>query len=168
MFTSGILFDLAGKLAEKADIEKRMSAADFWLDQVRAQEVVGRLKALNRFIDPLTALDKAVEEVKLLAEMTAETADAELEKELGTKLDAAEIAYGKFELEQMMSGPDDGRSVFFTIQAGAGGTESCDWAEMLLRMYLRYFERNGYDASEADRVNGEEAGDFRLSVTLVE
>ncbi len=135
-----------------------MSGADFWLDQARAQETVGRLKALNRFIDPLTALDKAVAELKLLAEMVAETPDAELEKELEAKLSAAETAYGKFELEQMMSGPDDGRNVFFSIQAGAGGTESCDWAEMLLRMYTKWFEKHGFACGMIDTTPNEGAG----------
>ena len=158
MCTSGILFDLAGKLAEKADIEKRMSAADFWLDQVKAQEFVGRLKAINRVIDPLKALDAAVEEVKLLGEMVSETADAELEKELETKVAVAEGAYERFELVQMMSGPDDVRNVFFNIQAGAGGTESCDWAEMLLRMYSKWFERQGFAVGMIDTTPNEGAG----------
>ncbi len=158
MFTSGILFDLAGKLTEKADIEKRMSGSDFWLDQIKAQEIVGRLKSLNRLLEPLQALDKAVEEVTLLVQMVAETPDPELEKELETKAAAAEDAFEKFELVQMMSGPDDARNVFFSIQAGAGGTESCDWAEMLLRMYSKWFERQGFAVGMIDTTPNEGAG----------
>ena len=95
--TSGTLFDLAGKLSEKADIEKRMSGADFWNDQTRAQEVVGRLKAVNRILDPLVALDKAVEDLKVLVELAGESGDEELEKELATKATEVEAAYGRFE-----------------------------------------------------------------------
>jgi peptide chain release factor 2 len=164
LFNSGILFDLGGKRKEKADIETRMSAGDFWNDQEKAKETVGRLKGLNRVIEPLLALEHSIEELKVLAELTAEGGDEELEKELAAKSAEAEKSFERFELMQMMSGPDDGRNIFFSIQAGAGGTESCDWAEMLLRMYTRYFDGHGFAYGMVDTVPNEGAG--IKSVTL--
>ena len=164
MQSSGTPFDLARKLADKADIERQMAGSDFWNNPDNARDAVQRLKALNRIIEPLQSLAAGIDDLKVLAELVSEGGDEELEKELDAKTLAAEKAFESFELLQMMSGPEDSRSVFFSVQAGAGGTESCDWAQMLLRMYSKYFENHGFSFATVDIVPNEEAG--VKSVTL--
>ena len=134
-----------------------MSRPDFWNDQEKARETVTRLKSLNRVIDPLRSLEGDIEDLKVLAELSAE-GDEELSAELTAKVKRAERTFEKFELLQMMSGENDARDVYFNIQAGAGGTESCDWAQMLLRMYRKHFEERGFAVSTVDVVPNEEAG----------
>ena len=135
-----------------------MAAADFWNNPEAARQTVGRLKSLNIVIEPLQSLENTVEDLKVLVELVSEGGDEELTAELDEKLARAEKAFASFELLQMMSGPDDGRDVYFSIQAGAGGTESCDWAQMLLRMYKTYFETHGFSTAAVDVVPNEEAG----------
>lgn len=135
-----------------------MSRADFWDDQARARETVGRLKSFNTVIEPLQTLEGTIEELRVLVELMAEGGDEELQAELVAKTAEVEQAFGRFELLQMMSGENDTRDVYFSIQAGAGGTESCDWAQMLLRMFTRYFEARGFTVATVDVVPNEEAG----------
>jgi len=141
-----------------------MARPDFWNDPEKAQETVARLKSLNRVIEPMEALEATLDDMKVLVELTAEGADEEFEKELVAKTASAEKALAAFELLQMMSGENDARDVYFSIQAGAGGTESCDWAYMLLRMYNKYFEHHDFKTGTVDVVPNEEAG--IKSVTL--
>ncbi len=135
-----------------------MAKSDFWGDQEQARRTVSRLKSLNRIIEPVRSLETVVEDLKVLTDLLAEGGDEELEKELKAKTAAAEKAFGEFELRQMMAGENDGRDVYFSIQAGAGGTESCDWAQMLLRMFKRYFENHDFACATVDVVPNEEAG----------
>jgi len=135
-----------------------MAGADFWNDQEKARETIARLKTLSRVIDPVRSLEKTIDDLKVLAELMAEGGDEELATELAQKTAASEKAFAAFELLQMMSGENDGRDVYFSIQAGAGGTESCDWAQMLLRMFKKYFEAHDFSAATVDVVPNEEAG----------
>ncbi len=139
-------------------LEERMSAPDFWNDQDTAQKVVAELKTLKAVVAPTTELERRIEDLEVLLELAVEAdsqediADAEKEAAvLEQKLD-------RLELRTLLSGPHDSGPCYFSIHAGAGGTESCDWAEMLSRMYLRYFERSDYRVEEIDRTDGEEAG----------
>jgi peptide chain release factor 2 len=141
-----------------------MAGADFWSSPEKARETVARLKSLNNILEPVQSLEAKIGDLKALVELLGEVGDEELEKELPEKVAAAEKAFADFELLQMMSGPDDGRNVYFSIQAGAGGTESCDWAQMLMRMYAKYFENRGFTCSTVDVVPNDEAG--IKSVTL--
>ena len=146
--------------------EKRMSAPGFWNDQETAGKVVVQLKALKAVVVPVTELSARVDDLRVLHELGVEAGDE------ATLAEAAEEA-GKLsgdldglELRTMLSGPHDAGDCYFSIHAGAGGTESCDWAEMLLRMYARYFERAGYKAEEIDRVDGEGAGVRSVSLRV--
>jgi len=145
-------------------IEGRMSAPGFWNDQVSAQKVVGQLKALKAVVGPMEDLGRRVEDLQTLHELGLEADDAETLREAAGEADALAADLDRLELQTMLGGPHDAGDCYFSIHAGAGGTESCDWAEMLLRMYLRFFERGGYLPEEIDRVDGEEAG--VRSVTL--
>jgi len=143
-----------------------MAQPDFWGNQETAQQVVVQLKSLKAIVSPITALSKRLEDLEALYDLAVE-ADSE-----ETAAEAADEAAGiaeeleRVELRTLLSGEHDAGNCYFSIHAGAGGTESCDWAEMLLRMYLRYFERNGYQAEEIDRVAGEEAGIRSVSLRV--
>jgi peptide chain release factor 2 len=139
-------------------LEQRMSANDFWANQEAAQKVVGQLKALKAVVAPVSDLLKQVEDVQALCELAAEDGSPEMLGEAGAEIERLQGQLEKVELRTLLAGPHDAGNCYFSIHAGAGGTESCDWAEMLLRMYLRYFERVGFSAEEYDRTNGEEAG----------
>jgi peptide chain release factor 2 len=135
-----------------------MAAEGFWNNPERARADMAHLKHAKAIVEPLDALEKQAGDLEAMLELMAAGDDPELEKELGSTLAAARVALDKVEFRVMLGGEHDHRSAFLSIQAGAGGTEACDWAEMLMRMYLRWCERNGYKVEEVDRTNAEEAG----------
>ena len=144
------------KQAAIARIDARMAEGDFWSDQARAQATVAELKALKAVIDPWAALTRQAKDLGELEEMAGgdEATLAEIRADLGR----AEAAYDQLELGLALSGRYDRCNVFMTVQPGAGGTESCDWAEMLLRMYASYFRSRGWTAELLDTQPGEGAG----------
>lgn len=164
MKKSGTGFDLSSKKNQLKQLEKKMVRPDFWDNQETAQSVVSQLSALKSVVEPADEAFTAVNDLSELFNMAAEESDSEtltqIEKELGELLKKCD----KIELVGLLSGPNDTRNCFFSIHAGAGGTESCDWVAMLLRMYTRYFERKRYKVEELDMTAGEEAG--IRSVTL--
>ncbi len=135
-----------------------MESPDFWDDQARAQSVVTQLSTIKSMIEPVNRACSQFEDIEELYQLAIEENDTETLEEV--EKDCAKLAKicDKIEIAGMLNGPDDMRSCFFSIHAGAGGTESCDWANMLLRMYSRYFENNGYKFEEYDLTPGEEAG----------
>lgn len=139
-----------------------MEKPDFWDNARTAQKTVGELKTLKAQTRPVLDLLARSEDAEVLLELVSEDSDARGE------VDEALVQLAKktdqVELLTLLAGKNDHRNCFFSIQAGAGGADACDFAEMLLRMYLMYFERNGYKATEVDRRDGEEAG--IQSVTL--
>jgi len=141
-----------------------MSQAGFWDNQETAKQTVGELKALKALIEPIEKTLHEAQEATVLWEL------AQQENDQATRAEAAQIAerlvqaLDQIELSSLLNGPHDTSDCFFSIHAGAGGTESCDWASMLLRMYARYFERRGYSCTELALTAGEEAG--IRSVTL--
>jgi peptide chain release factor 2 len=135
-----------------------MAQPGFWDNPERAREVVAELKPLKSVIDPVQSLLARADDARTLLELAQEEDDEASLAEVDRELAAIRDQLGRVELMTLLSGPNDARDCFFSIQAGAGGTEACDWAEMLLRMYLRYFEENGYTPEELARTDGEEAG----------
>lgn len=135
-----------------------MSAPGFWDNPERAREVVAELKSVKSVVDRVDGVIKKSEDAQVLLELAKEANDpdafAEVDQELVNLHDQLE----KVETMTLLSGKNDARDCYFSIQAGAGGTEACDWSEMLLRMYLRYFERNDYKVEELARTDGEGAG----------
>ena len=130
----------------------------FWSNQERAREVVRELKTLKNWVEPAEALTRRLDDARGLAELLEVEPDDGLAEELGREVSGLESALVTFELKSMLQGPDDVRNALVTIHPGAGGTESQDWAEMLMRMYVRWAERHGYDVSILDLLPGEEAG----------
>lgn len=139
-----------------AELEGKMSGAGFWDNQEAAQAVVSRLSALKGVVQPAEELSQEVADLAELFEL-AESDPNELEQ-LEEDLSATTERCEQIELAGLLSRSNDMKNCFFSIHAGAGGTESCDWASMLLRMYTRYFERNKYRVRELDITAGEEAG----------
>jgi peptide chain release factor 2 len=135
-----------------------MAQEGFWDNPEAAKSVVSQISALKSVVEPVLASEKAIRDIQDLFELAAEENDAGILATIEWDLGVLDKQCEKIEVSGLLSGPDDLRSCFFSIHAGAGGTESCDWAAMLLRMYTRYFERNGYTFEEMDITEGEEAG----------
>jgi len=141
-----------------------MGQPDFWSDQEGAQRTVRELKRLRAIVEPVREFQRRATDLDELLALAADDGDAGTLAELEGDLKALEADVGAFQLKAMLSGPYDSHDAFLTIQAGAGGTEACDWVAMLLRMYSRWIERKRYEASVVDMMEGDAAG-YR-SVTL--
>ena len=135
-----------------------MASDGFWSNQESAKTTVTELKHLKVRLDPLTKMERSLEELELTLELVAEDPTEANVADAETLARTVEKAMAAFEFRVMLGGEYDSRSAFLSVQAGAGGTESCDWAAMLLRMYARWAERQGYEVEIIDRLDGEEAG----------
>jgi peptide chain release factor 2 len=133
-----------------------MNAPDFWDNPEKAQQIIAALKPLNALLKPYEELQRTLADLEVLAELAQE--DASLEGELAKELRRAERHMRDFQLQAMLSGKYDACSAYVRVQAGAGGTDACDWAQMLLRMYSRWAEQHGYQAELVDIVPNEEGG----------
>jgi len=141
-----------------------MERHGFWDNQGSAQRVVSELKALRALVEPVQELLRRADDACILIELADEQNDEEARGEVRRELEQISRKIDQIELRTLLSGENDQRNCFFSINAGAGGADACDFAEMLLRMYLMYFENAGFKATELDRRPGEEAG--IQSVTL--
>ena len=146
-----------------------MAAPDFWSNRERAQADVEQVSRLRSRINPFQELEREIEDFSALQELAAEESDAaqraHAENEVATEHARLLYKLTEFELRQFLSGDNDRANAFLTIHSGAGGTESCDWADMLLRMYQRWIERSGLKSQTVDIQQGEEVG--VKSVTLL-
>ena len=133
-----------------------MGQPSFWANPDRAQQTIRQLKPLNDLLKPFEELQSASGDLLALSELCDE--DPSLETELETELTGVEKRLDEFELRAMLSGPQDASNAFLRIQAGTGGTEACDWAQMLLRMYARWAERHGFETELVDELRNDEAG----------
>jgi peptide chain release factor 2 len=154
---SGTGFDLPNKKSQLQKLEEKMAKAGFWDNPETAQLVVSQLSALKSVVEPVEELQREVKDLQELYELAAESDRDEL-AQLTEDLASLEKRCVQIELTGLLSRPEDMKNCFFSIHAGAGGTESCDWANMLLRMYTRYFESCKYKYKELDITPGEEAG----------
>ena len=139
-----------------------MAAPDFWSNRERAQADVEEVSRLRSLINPFAELERDAADFEALQELADEESDAAArataEKELLDEYARLTHRLEEFELRQFLSGENDRANAFLTIHSGAGGTESCDWADMLLRMYQRWIERNGFKSQTVDIQTGEEVG----------
>ncbi|MFN2271137.1 MAG: peptide chain release factor 2 [Anaerolineae bacterium] len=146
--------DLAAKEREIAELEKRASAPDFWDDPEAAQGAMRRLSSLREEVELWAALEQRVQDGLELAAL----GDDGLAEDLSVEAGALEEEVDHLEFHLLLSGAHDRGDAILAIHAGAGGTDAQDWAEMLLRMYLRWAEARGYKTEVIDRLPGEEAG----------
>ena len=135
-----------------------MAAPGFWDNPEAARQTVAELKKLKAVTEPVEATLHRSEDCQALLELLEESGDEEVQAELDAELAALGRAVERVEIFTLLAGPDDARDCYFNIQAGTGGADAQDWASMLLRMYLRYFERSGYEVEQLALKDGEEAG----------
>lgn len=136
-----------------------MSEPDFWNNKERAQQQVEEVSILRNKVNPLLQLERQLDDLEVLIELSAEEEDqAKASEEVATEHAALLKNLEQFEIKMLLSGPNDRYPAFLSISSGAGGTESCDWADMLLRMYQRWCERHGFSTSIVDIQLGDEAG----------
>ena len=149
---------MAAKQEDRREIERRMAAPGFWDDADGAQKAVQRLKGLKAVIDPVDSLAGALDDAEVLAELADDEGDAAATDQVRRELANLTARLDRIEFLALLSRPDDPKNCYLAIHAGAGGTESCDWTAMLLRMYTRYAERAGWKMEIVDSVEGDEAG----------
>jgi peptide chain release factor 2 len=143
---------------EIAEIEKEMGKAGFWDDRERAEGAVSKLKDLKGRLEPLGRLENDITQLKDLLSMEGGSEEPSMLDELAGELAGLRKRLGEFELRILLSGENDRGNALMNIHPGAGGTESQDWAEMLLRLYRKYLERNGFEIRLLDLQPGDEAG----------
>ena len=146
------------KRARLSELEAQQSDPAFWSNSDRARTVVQEVKQLKGWVTPYQDLTGRIAGTREMAELLEAEPDAAMQEELEAEAARLDAAVESFELRTMLRGPDDGRDALLTIHPGAGGTESQDWAEMLMRMYVRWAERQGFEVRILDLLQGEEAG----------
>jgi len=154
----GVFFDLDTKTSRLNQLESDQTNPSFWSNQERAREVVREIKALKSWVAPAGSLQTRLSDARGMGDLLEAEPDAGLTRELEEELTALARDLDAFELKTLLRDPDDAGDAIVTIHPGAGGTESQDWAEMLMRMYRRWAERRGYQVSVLDLQEGEEAG----------
>ncbi len=139
-------------------MERKSGEPDFWDDPTSAQKVLTRIKLDKALLDRWQKVNGELEELSLLLQLAEEETDEPTAREVEKEVKELEELIGKMEMEFLLGGEDDPKNALLTIHPGAGGTESQDWAQMLMRMYLRWMEKRGYQSSILDLQPGEEAG----------
>ena len=142
-----------------------MSEPTFWDDNDTAQQVIGEVNQLKEQVESISSLEEQYEDLQVMYELAMEENDEAMLKELAKGVKSLSKNFADFELQLLLSGPYDKSNAILEIHPGAGGTESQDWAEMLLRMYTRWAESHGYKVETLDYLAGDEAG--VKSVTLL-
>ena len=158
----GGIFDVGTRRDELKTLEQEAAAPEFWNDQNKAKKNIDQTNAIRLVLNPYDELNTGAEEADLLVELIEAEASEEDKlagiQELETILSKFEAVFGKLELQSLLGGQFDANNAYLNLHAGAGGTESCDWADMLFRMYRRYAEKHGFDLTVLDIQPGDEAG----------
>lgn len=160
------LFDLAGKQKKIDDLQALMASPGFWDHQEKAQSVAAELRALNANVKPLKQLVSAADDLGVLLEFVEAESSPQTLAEMQQAIADLEPQLEAAELKAMLGEPEDSCGVYLQVQAGEGGTDAADWAHMLLRMYLRWAERHGYEVEEIDLSPGEEAGIRNATIAI--
>ena len=150
---------------EVSELEERMSRPDFWDNPQEAQKVSAQATRSREKVAIFEKMSSRIEDVQVLHEMALEEGSEGAMKEVQEEFSAIEKDLDDLEVQVLLSGPHDNCNAIISIHAGAGGTEACDWANMMLRMYQRWAERHKYTVETLDYLSGEEAG--VKSVTLM-
>jgi peptide chain release factor 2 len=167
----GAIFDAPAARQQLAALEEKISDANFWQDQEKAQAVLQQRKAIEDRVNAEDALNRKMSDVETYFHLAEEESDdaqrASLLEDVAKEIAAADAYVSDLETKTLLAGDNDRLNAIVTIKPGAGGTESQDWAEMLLRMYLRWAEQKGFRASIVDSTPGEEAG-IKSATVLIE
>lgn len=148
--------------SELAGLVEQSQTADFWSDQTKAQTVMKQQSDLQARIEPWRALERQVNDALELAEMD----DASVQADLKTQYAQSQKTFDELKRELQFNGPYDSNNVILAIHAGAGGTDAQDWAQMLLRMYVRWAEQNKYKVETIEQSAGEEAGIKSVTIEI--
>ncbi|WP_204305134.1 peptide chain release factor 2 [Desulfurobacterium thermolithotrophum] len=151
-------FDIEKMKKKLTEIEEEMSSANFWNDQKKAQSISMERNRIESELNTFSSIEQQLEDIETLLEIAEEESEESLLDEAETFLKNIERELNSLEVKTVLSGEFDKNNAIVTIHAGAGGTESCDWAEMLMRMYLRWAERKGFETEILDLQENEEAG----------
>ncbi len=156
--SSATLFDIPSVKAELRDLDLELATDGFWDDLERAQKTTRHKSSLEKKLSGYTELEDSFEEIKLLVEMAEESSDEDLGNEAVSKFKKLQEDMEKLRLSTLLTGEYDANNAILSIHPGAGGTEAKDWAEMLMRMYLRWAEQNGFTSKILDLQNDGVAG----------
>ena len=156
--TIRLSLDYDKKITERDELQELMNSADFWNNPDEAQKTINSFKLIKAQVDPLESVISRLEDATLGLELAREEGDGELLEEADSQLHDLESDMEKVELQSLLSGKHDHRNCYVTITSGEGGTEADDWASILDRMYLYYWERMGFKVDELNRIPGTEAG----------
>ncbi|MEA2060096.1 MAG: peptide chain release factor 2 [Thermodesulfobacteriota bacterium] len=158
--------DLVVKRDRLRELESFMARADFWDDPESATDLLKERTTLLGHIERWDTLHSEVEDAELLLEMAHEEEDRDAERDVENQVSALEKEIRQFSLDIMMDGEDDAKNAIVSINAGAGGTDSQDWVEILFRMYTRWMEKKGYKYQVVDLQPGDEAGIKGVTFTV--
>lgn len=161
-----VIFDIDQRIKKINELEQKTSADGFWNDQEEAQKVLKEINQNKEWVEAWQSANALIEDARILFEMVEEDDSEELQTELKEHLKKAEKEISALEFKRMLSGRDDPKNAILTIHPGAGGTESQDWASMLMRMYLRFAERQGFETDIMDLQPGEEAGIKSVTIEI--
>ncbi|WP_233436674.1 peptide chain release factor 2 [Macrococcoides canis] len=157
--------DLEEKETNIKEYEEMMADPDFWNDGDKAQDIINKNNALKSVVQEFNSLEEGLENNEVLFEMYKEESDEDTHQELVEQLNTLQQLANDFELKMLLSGEFDANNAILELHPGAGGTESQDWGEMLLRMYQRFADKKGFKVQTVDYLPGDEAG--IKSVTLL-
>jgi len=157
--------DISAKRTELSQLETVAAEPDFWSDQNKAQANIAATKALKMVLDPFDAIGSGLDDAEVMLEL-AEAGEDDALAEATAELEKVESAFQSLEMQSLLGGEFDGNGAYLTLHAGAGGTESCDWADMLYRMFTRYAERKEFKVQIMDYQAGDEAGIKSVSLLI--
>lgn len=161
----GGFFDLDKQKKEEAQLEQQSSMSDFWQNSELASRVSERLAAIKKQLAEYYAFEKKIEDLAFFV-YEEDISEASLQEELEKEMQACETLLSTWETQRLLSGELDNNSCFLSINAGAGGTESCDWVAMLFRMYSRWIAKHRWKAEVIDRLDGDVAGIKNITVKV--
>ncbi len=166
LLTFGGIFDLDVKIERINEIDDLSGHSDFWNDQERASKLNKEREQLKTVVGQISTQQERLSDIDAMLELADEANDPSFEEEANALLATIETDIGELEFKQMLSGPHDRGNAILFINAGAGGTEACDWANMLLRMYCRWADEKGYAYEIVDFTPGDGAGYRSVTVTI--
>jgi peptide chain release factor 2 len=164
--TSGCVFDIPEKELRIRELEKESLREGIWSDPEKASGILREKSQLTDVVEKWKNQKSSIEDLRILAEIVSEEQDDQTREEIRAELERLNAAIRDDELKMMLGSEQDPMNAIMSIHAGAGGTEAQDWAEMLLRMYLRWAERKGFEATIIDYLPGDEAGVKSVTWTL--
>jgi len=162
----GVIFDIDQKNEKLKELESKTLADDFWLDNEKAQEILKDINAIKEWTDRWKECRELLDDIEILYELYQEEQSEEISADFEKQISVLKSKLSDLEFRRMLGGQDDQKNAIMTIHPGAGGTESQDWAEMLMRMYLRFSELRDFSTEILDYQAGDEAGIKSVTIEL--